>query len=531
VSGLHTTLAELNAKDDCYNVTFAGVPDPWNINGMPAHPGDKSIGIGVVNTYTVKFALTGPGWMGMASPQPMPSEDTGRVSLTLIPSLASDWTPGTAIDAQALTPQPMHLLNYNQFYTATFKTDANAFSNADFWVCAFPKLQFAIDDNPAMVDGENQLHDNFNLFSTSDYTQTVDLRADAIPNLAAGQSTRLLLYFNSTNDPSGKLALGQPKGNHEEANALLLALGGVLLGVGTVGRRRRWHAAVTSALGIGAIVLSCRTIGGGGGGGGGSGTVGTDRWQLSNARELGIERLPNQPGWFTVPLRKGEVKRMQLHFQGRPLPYKTTTTMLSMLDSATRSPMRVHIPVAAGQVVTVLAFGQVDPDGPDGPLPSTSAVGTSRNDAPTVSVTALAGPQYLLNNRRYIPSQYVGALIGSFDGFKTTFLIGPDASIAVPTGTEELTLAINGRPADYLTGRGAFTIKTIVTPAPLVPTATSVPVNRPFDLPEFIPAWQILTSTHVNTFYEVPARDTKTGRQVTARVPYGAMHMSIYESH
>src|SRR5262249_11657113 len=527
VSMLHTALAELTSKGVCYNVTFAGVPDPWNINGKAAHPGDRSIGVGVENTYTVKFALIDPAtWMGaMAIAQPLPSDDTGRVTLTLIPSLASDWTPGTAVEGLPQDPVPMHLTNYNQYYTAKFKTLAGAFSSADFWVCAFPRLHFAIDDNPAMVDGENQLHDNFNLFNTSDYTQTVDLRADAIPNLAPGQSTRLLLYFSSTNDPSGKLALGPPSRNGQQPSALLLALGGVLLVTGVVGRRRRWAAAMMSTLGLITIVLSCRPIVRGGG------QIGTDRWQLANASELGIQPLPDRPGWFTVPIRKGEVKRMQLHFQGRPLPYETKTTTLRMLDSATQGPMRARIPVAAGQVVTVLAFGQIDPDGPDGPLPPTSAVGETRNEAPAISVAAVAPPPYLLNSRRYIASQYVGALIGSFDGFKTTFVIGPNASIAVPNGTPELTLAVNGRGGDFVQARGAFTIKTIVTPGPRVPTATPVPVSRPFDLPALIAPWEVLTSTHVNTFYETTVKNTKTGKPMTAQVPYGAMHMSIYESH
>jgi hypothetical protein len=105
---------------------------------------------------------------------------------------------------------------------------------------------------------------------------------------------------------------------------------------------------------------------------------------------------------------------------------------------------KVHVPPPAGRAdaVPVVAkpgerlhlssTGAVDIDA-GGPAPSTGPDGTDVSNA-------LSG-QFLLSGES--AARVGGALIGSFDGFETTFLVGSEATITVPEGSQGLRLAIN----------------------------------------------------------------------------------------
>jgi hypothetical protein len=515
------TLAQMSVNDVCFNVTFAGVASPWEINGGMASDGNHLVNpVSQTNTFRVSYLYDGPG------DAPTAGTNSGTVTLELIPSISTNWTPTTAwVQSHNVT-----LSTYNQIYSEVFTAPPNSFRADAVFLCAKPRLEnFARDDYVVMCPscGENQLHINHNYFHTSVDTQVVDLRAEGIPGLSPGASTRILLYVNSTNDPSGRLlglADGSPRGG-APSGRLFLGFAVVCLGGAAAARRRPGVRAVLGLVAVALVVHGCKSVQPGP-------TIGTDRWQLINAKELGITPLPNETGWYQVPITQGQVKRMQIVFGDRPLPYQTATQRLAMaLDSATGRPRTTTIPVRAGQIVTVLAFGDVDPDGPDGPLPASSASGTKRQATtrPTATLAAVA-PRYFLNNPRYIPSQWVGTLIGSFDGFKTSFVVGTDASLAVPRGAEQLSLAVNGVPTDYRQATGAFTIKTIVTGGPTVPTTVPVGFDTPFDSPRRLDSWRVLTATHVYSFYEKPVVNPQTQQQVMARVQLGQVHMSIYES-
>jgi len=232
-------------------------------------------------------------------------------------------------------------------------------------------------------------------------------------------------------------------------------------------------------------------------------------------------------------MRQGQIKRLKIVFRDRPLPYETATRNLAMkLDSATGRPQMARIPVRPGKIVTVLAFGEVDPDGPNGPLPPSSASGTIRREAPSAGLSAVgvnvAG--YLLNNVHYTPSQWVGTLVGSFDNFKTSFIIGTNASMMTPANADTLYVAANGTAADYRVATGGYELKSIIMYGPRVPTANSEGYGTSFDGPFFFPPWGVLTAAHVRAFYEEAVVNPRTHQAMIARVPFGAVHMSIYES-
>jgi hypothetical protein len=92
----------------------------------------------------------------------------------------------------------------------------------------------------------------------------------------------------------------------------------------------------------------------------------------------------------------------------------------------------VLVKVAPGDRVHLAASGDVDVDG-RGNIPATGPDGTDASNA--------APGQYLLSGRT--GARVAGALIGSFDGFKTSFLLGADGTVNVPAGVDALQLAVN----------------------------------------------------------------------------------------
>ncbi len=517
------SLAKMTTNDVCFNMTFAGVPTPWEINGQMAAEGNYLVNpVNQSNTFRVSFMYDGPGDAVTAG------SNSGTVTPGLVPFNGSNWDTANEWPA---TPRTVALPEYNKIYSETFTAPAGTFAQTTTELCSDLRLEgWTRDDyvNLNWNSGENRKHFNHNYFRTSVDTQVIELRGDGIPNLAAGQSGRIVLTINSTNDPSDKTVALSP-GERDARGGLVLFAFALSCGVGGIVLRRR--RAIAASLGLAGILLigqGCDQIRRR------TGKIGTERWTLLNAGELGLRPLPDEPGWYALPIRKGEVKRMRLVFEGRPLPYQTTTQSLTMaLDSATGRPLTAGLPVKAGQVVTVLAFGDIDPDGPNGPLPASSASGAVRTAAAATSFTTthLATTQYALTNPRYTPSQWVGTLIGSFDGFKTSFVVGTNASFAVPRGAERLTLAVNGAPTDYRTAVGEFVLKFVVANAPTVPTSTAIGFDTPYDSPFWVDPWRVLTATHLYTFYEEPVVNPQTRRTVMARVPLGAAHMSIYESH
>jgi hypothetical protein len=100
----------------------------------------------------------------------------------------------------------------------------------------------------------------------------------------------------------------------------------------------------------------------------------------------------------------------------------------------------------------------------------------------------------------------------------------------VPTGAEQLTLAINGLAADYRAASGFYEVNIIDTPAPFVPTSTEIGFDTPYDKPYFVPPWKILTAMNIISFYEVPVVNPKTHVTQTGFGYLGEAHVSIYRS-
>jgi hypothetical protein len=121
----------------------------------------------------------------------------------------------------------------------------------------------------------------------------------------------------------------------------------------------------------------------------------------------------------------------------------------------------IAVTVKPGDRLHLTASGEVDIDG-GGPLPGVGPEGKDFSNE-------------LKDERRFLLSgesavRFAGALIGSFDAFKSSFVAGSEITVTAPQGAEKLWLAVNdldGRYADN-SGRG-FDVEVATLPSLLVP--------------------------------------------------------------
>lgn len=126
----------------------------------------------------------------------------------------------------------------------------------------------------------------------------------------------------------------------------------------------------------------------------------------------------------------------------------------------------IAIAVKPGDRLHLTASGEVDIDG-DGPQPGVGPEGKDFSNE-------------LKDERRFLLSgesagRFAGALIGSFDAFKSSFVAGSEITLTAPQGVEKLWLAVNdldGRYADN--SGGGFDVEVATLPALGVP-ATAAP--------------------------------------------------------
>ncbi len=510
-------LAAVSLTNKCYNVKIAGT-NPWRINNTVSGEYDNRINRNGGNTFSVDFDYEGPPSTTGNLPNP-----NGIVTLSLRPYNAYTIPQG---NSWVQTRAASDVATFPHTYRVNFGDPVSPYPNNVAFLCATMTLSGFLHDD---IPWDNSLNINYNYIHTSDYSQSVAIGIDSAPGLRRGDTATLLLRFVSRNDPSaiqqGALPgnpssfAGRNQGAGRSATWFLLAGASFVAGLRL--RRRRSMVALTVVVGIFAVSQGCRFI---------PGTqepVPSAHWQVPNATALGLRPLPNEPGWYAMPTRVGRESQLQLQFSGFALPYKTQTVRLVAGDSSGR-PDVWRTAVRPGQIVSVFAFGRIDLDG-DGPIPPTAAGGFVRNDSVTRTLAVAAPPPYLLSIRRYAPQQYAGALIGSFDGFETSFVIGTNASFAVPERAQQLSLAVNARSTDYRTAVGAYEIKFIVVPPPSAPTAIRATVTTTLDWPTLVPSWEVLSGLSLYTYYDFATQ--QNGRLLGhTRVPLGAAHFSIYQS-
>jgi hypothetical protein len=525
-----TELAIANLNDACFDVNF-DAPSPWVINGFVANAFDNRIIRNGMNTFKVTFNFDGPG----TTTQPL--TNTGTVRLALTPYRASGsgtaWIQDTTVDAA----------NFNAVKSVEFNFD---FSNppASFggtgdinFVCATMSLvDFQRNDNKSN-DSNNVNH---NEFTTSEYLSDFFVYGSGVPGLKEGESTTVFLRMEPNNDPvaakSGGGVMFTPSLNPPWQSvltliALLMSLVISLLLLRRLKTRRLALGIRGYVVGMAMLSLillswqwSCRhkvVI-----------PEGTSRWTVQNVAELGLKPVKGERNLYEMPIRFGEAKRVQLRFEGMELPYKTERHQFNPRGQE-GNPNILRIPAKGGEVVTVVAFGEIDLDGPDRPLPPTSPTGrivaspsTDRGGAAAVGLTP-----WLLTRGYYTPNEFAGALIGSFDNFETSFVVGRSSSIVVPPNASALSLAVNAPRGTFANITGLYDLFTIVTTAPATPTHTSIQGDATFHIPPQLELWDHLTAVNVYTYYPViKRREDGTVLSQTLN-PWGSAHFTVFDSH
>lgn len=521
-------LATASIDDVCFDVNFTNA-NPWRINMLDSESGDHHVNAGE-NTFTITFLYEGPAGSG-------PLDNDGTVELAMKP-YGTLPTGETSSSLRCSVEQDVTATNVNGTESVDFNVNLN---DCEGWpdlgdltfICIDAILKdFQRDDNAS----NNTHHVNFNYFETSEYAQRIFLSAEGIPGVAPGDEVTILLQADTDNEmPRGR----RPDRGEAPAGPALppftptgwlvlltVALGLALL-IEAVRRTAPAHlrrAVVFSVLVGFVTVVSC-TPGGmtnGGGGGGEDPDPGPQRWTFANADELGIRPVEGEPDWYTVPIRAGEVVPLELVFEGRPLPYEPERVELRPATD-NGEPMMVRRQVRPGQVLSIFAFGEVDPDGPDGNAQPVTADGR-------IAERDRRG-RYLLGDGPYQPEEFVGTLVGSFQGFDgTAFPIGRETTIVVPEGASTLTLAVNAPLQLYPQMTGLLDLHFVDRPPLKVPTFGTLRGDATFDAPATLPVWGALTSLNLYTYYEAEQR--VDGRVVAVtRQPIGFAHQVVYNSH
>jgi hypothetical protein len=551
-------LGNIILEDVCFDVNFS--QHNWQINGIESESGDNHLNRTGNNRFRVGYYFDGPG------SNPTPISNPGTVRMTLTPYRAggptSPWITDIDVDA---TPYNYNQLHMTDEKVLNFPGEFGSTANIDFICAKLNLVGFDLDDDTS----NNSSNINHNYFITSSYRQTVELSAAGIPDLQPGQSSKVWMKVDNNNEHpevsnfirTGLAGSGAGAGSCTPglpvlilaAIAVILLL--ALLFTGKAGwKKAGWIVWILLLLLL--VWLYCQNRGG-------QGHVGTPRFSITNAAELGIKPLAGKPGWYEMPIAHGETKQLQMHFQGQPLPYKPERLRLqAAVDGA---PGTLDIPVTPGQVLTVIATGQVDLDGEQGPLPPTMAGGftlprqdgsadaqagaaamkkfhagrvpyTRTAEVNVAAATAAERPgigRYPLTEGYYQPQQFAGALAGWFHGQEAssgTFVIGRATSIVVPDGVDTLTVFVNAPWASYLTIAGFYDLVLVNTQAPTVPTRTVPGGDATYRLPLQLPPWMVLTSINLYTYF--PQVLVQQGVDVgTTLLPLGDAHFSIYDSH
>ena len=522
-------LGGVSLTNTCFDVNFA-VSDPWRVNDSIGNSYDNRIIRNGVNTFRVKFRYQGPDGGTGSTPNP------GQVKLALTPYNATTGTNTTYTKTKTVTVSPTPT-SFPGEYTADISF--NFGSPAESWsafesaygqvsfLCARMTLQnFTRDD----VASNNEKVVNHNEFTTSEYTHELAVFGDDIRGIAPGERRMLRIRLQPMNDPVSERRGG---GGMDDAltfigtpdfTALWLLAAAIGIAVAAFGRRRTVAVRGGYAmLGAAMLLAGCQQA---------AQVVrplqpaGEQRWDVPNGDRVGLRPIRGEPGWYEMPIAGGEVKRLQMRFRGRPLPYRTNHQRLAPMDSAGRM-ATARYDVKPGQVVTVVAFGRTDVDGPNGPLPPTSPTGfTLPEEAPRSARAGLP-----LRRGYYDPTQHVGALIGTFDNWEHSFVVGRAGSFVVPEEGGTLQLAVNAPQETLRMMTGEYEVNVITTVAPRAPTRTATRGDATYRIPVTYDPWRVLTSLNVYT-YDVIDDPVDEGRLVGRTLrPMGEAHYSIYASH
>lgn len=157
----------------------------------------------------------------------------------------------------------------------------------------------------------------------------------------------------------------------------------------------------------------------------------------------GIEDIGN--GWYRFQLGEKRAE-IEVTINGGKMPMEVQHIRVDPTDGGSlygKGTDPKEIRTTPGKAITIIASGRVGVEHSFYKGRLNSANGFEDQDP--------AGNQeFLLSSAGYVPSQQVGALIGSFDGFtKSSFRIGATSTFIVPPGVTSVWVAVNDTRQDY----------------------------------------------------------------------------------
>jgi len=250
------------------------------------------------------------------------------------------------------------------------------------------------------------------------------------------------------------------------------------------------------------------------------------RWTyiFPTASTLGIKHLGK--GYYRVVLKEGQTIKVPVTIIGGVMPtppqkYKISPRAGGAILSPASGEPPVDVKVKPGQVLTVISTGMVNLGG----------IFKGRNSGPDgFSSRELTQQEreFLLQLGILTPSQHIASLIGSFDGFKTSFVVGSNSSLIVPEGTDTLSLAVNDLRGQYDDNTGdGFEANILIGDLVSLPTRVGLAGNPAFGLPGVVAAGANLPQLQIDAYRRIP---TKIRRNAALR-PAGYAVYAVYESH
>ena len=172
-------------------------------------------------------------------------------------------------------------------------------------------------------------------------------------------------------------------------------------------------------------------------------------------------------GWYSIALKPNEQRLIDIVLTGGAMPHPATRFVVSpRAGGQSAYPASGDKPytlkVKPGMMVNIVAGGLIYVD-PGRKKPASGPDGFFDRE--------MNGEFLLSSKSAYTGREHIGALIGSFDNFRTSFLIGGSSSFIVPDNATDLSLAVNDLAGSFNdnTGRG-FTVTAILSPPSDLPT-------------------------------------------------------------
>jgi hypothetical protein len=163
------------------------------------------------------------------------------------------------------------------------------------------------------------------------------------------------------------------------------------------------------------------------------------KFAFTNAAALQLKSIGK--GYYSLRLKRGQKVNVALSITGGVMPYPTRAFHVSAkagLGAGADPPLEIALKPTS--VVTIVANGLIKV--PGNPKERANDANGFVLDKPTAPNPG-AGQPYPLLPGVYVPTDHVGALIGSCDKFKTAFVIGSSLTFSVPKDCGKLSLAVN----------------------------------------------------------------------------------------